>query len=304
MNRLKTLSFPFFTMVLLFAGCNDSIGLENLQQATRLVIYAFPTTSDTILIYVSATRSQLGDIQELKDVQVKCSTNGRADTVMQVSIDSVEAYPLISFHAIGQHQAEDRILITAKAAGIPTVSAETTIPNCPTIEACSLDTIIYRGDTYSQIRLQFMGPKETRYFAARVQAKSVTDDGTVHWSFEEIETRLEPMLNYYTDSNIEFGTWNEFYHHMYVFETPQATPTLTNLRLCVQQRFMMNTEYQMQLFTLSEEFFRFLKSLNDTKNNDVGRYALALILPNYSNVIGGYGCVAGYNYIFTEHALK
>ena len=53
--------------------------------------------------------------------------------------------------------------------------------------------------------------------------------------------------------------------------------------------------YKTELITLSYDYYRMLKSLNDIKNNDIGSNGLSFMFSTYTNVQGGYGCVAGYS---------
>ena len=80
---------------------------------------------------------------------------------------------------------------------------------------------------------------------------------------------------------------------MYVFDNSSFGQLTTTLRLCTIQQPRQKV-LRVHLFALSLEYYQMLRSLNDRDNNDIGRYGLSMIYSTYSNVHGGYGCVAGY----------
>src|SRR3712207_9150021 len=51
--------------------------------------------------------------------------------------------------------------------------------------------------------------------------------------------------------------------------------------------FPYTTLFRSELFHVTPEYFRFLRSISDADNNDMARVGLAVISPTYSNVKGG-----------------
>lgn len=291
----KNICWVACVSVLLICGsCQDEIGLGQLKSESRLVMYAFPTDSDTIAVSVSVTRPVKGWQAELKNVVVSGRTNGVADAIRYAGRGQHAGFPLFTFYAIGHHKEGDTITIAVKADGFPCVSGTTIIPSRAVIHAAILDTIVHKGEYYSQVRLMFGRQRHGKYYGARVLGKSVFDGDSVGYEYLEVETELEPLLNNYTNTDIEFGTWNSYYHQLYAFEDPEPSAQYRSLRLSVLQRPWWKA-YQAQLFSLSEEYYLFLKSLNDSENNEIGKYGLSLMTSSYTNVKGGYGCVAGYS---------
>ena len=80
---------------------------------------------------------------------------------------------------------------------------------------------------------------------------------------------------------------------MSFFDSSQVTSQAVTLHLCVLE-LSYTSAYRVELFSLSPEFYHMLKSINDINNNDIGAHGLAFIQPTYTNISGGYGCVAGY----------
>ena len=51
----------------------------------------------------------------------------------------------------------------------------------------------------------------------------------------------------------------------------------------------------MQLYHLTPEMYRYVKSINDIDNNDLAQFGLTMLQPTYSNVHGGIGVVGAYS---------
>lgn len=59
------------------------------------------------------------------------------------------------------------------------------------------------------------------------------------------------------------------------------------------ETFINRKQYKVYLYSLSEEFYRYLKSLNAQKNNELGNVELAPMRATYTNVENGFGLVGG-----------
>ena len=117
-----------------------------------------------------------------------------------------------------------------------------------------------------------------------LQQEPVDDDDMAKTKDERLKEK---------DTELNFGTKNDFYHLMYVFDSSQVASRTVTLHLCVLEQ-SYTSAYRVELFSLSPEFYHMLKSINDINNNDIGAHGLAFIQPTYTNISGGYGCVAGY----------
>lgn len=63
-------------------SCQDSISLDQIQGVNKLVVYAFPTANDTIVINVSASQPVNAKAEQLSVKHVRCTTNGQDDSVV------------------------------------------------------------------------------------------------------------------------------------------------------------------------------------------------------------------------------
>lgn len=92
---------------------------------------------------------------------------------------------------------------------------------------------------------------------------------------------------------MDFGSYNDYYHRMYIFNDETAAEGKIRLHLYVLQQFWME-DYRIELFSLSPEYYFILKSLNDIRNNALGEYGLSFVSKTYTNVVNGIGCVAAF----------
>ena len=296
----QVLFFILITLCML-TSCGDNIDIRQ-GEPPKFVIYAFPSASDTISITISVTKPAGHNTPALSHatISVTCQTNGKADVIMFADSSNVSGLPVLTYYAIGKHKTGDRVRVSVVPAnhqdGIDLTKAwgETEIPESPSIDSISMDTIFHKEDDYTRFRVAFHKTHGVQYYAVRVKGMEYFESvDSVSCVSEEIETSLEPLLNGLTDTELNFGTNNDFYHLMYVFDSSQVTSQAVTLRLCVLGQ-PYTSAYRVELFSLSPDFYQVLKSINDINNNDIGTHGLAFIQPTYTNISGGYGCVAGY----------
>ena len=285
----------YLIIVICLASCQDTISLDQIKGKNTLVVYAFPTNNDTIVIKVSASQPIQGKAEKLSITSVRCLTNGKDDKIVDVGYNDDSGTTVATYYAIGKHQCGDEIQITVNDANLATASAMTIIPASSAIGEVKIDSTFYKGSMYTQIRLTFEDDEPSTYYALRVAGMYVPENESARGltEFVELETSAEPILNNYSSAEIEFGSWNDYYHNMYIFDDSSFKNKRATLHLYTLQKSWIES-YKTQLFVLSPEYYRLLKSLNDIKNNDIGANGLSFMFSTYTNVHGGYGCVAGY----------
>lgn len=100
-----------FLGTILFLSCHDNIDLQRFGKESRLVVYAFPTDSDSIRITISASQPLGGSIPALHVTEVRCTTNGHNGRIVHAK-DTVEGrFPVSTWYAIGKHRCGDEIRI-------------------------------------------------------------------------------------------------------------------------------------------------------------------------------------------------
>lgn len=59
-------------------------------------------------------------------------------------------------------------------------------------------------------------------------------------------------------------------------------------------------EFKIFLYKLSEELYKYIKSINDINNNKLGNYGLAPIRSHFTNIENGIGILGGCNIYESE----
>ncbi|WP_294628358.1 DUF4249 domain-containing protein [uncultured Bacteroides sp.] len=125
----------------------------------------------------------------------------------------------------------------------------------------------------------------------------------------ELEVDDEPLLYNKNGLNSVFDLSNNFYQNLYIWSDEQIKGKEYTLRLKTYHSAdnismwddnVYKYSYKVYLYKLSREFFLYLKSLNDVRNNDLGHKGLAPVRSHYSNVDKGIGVVGGCRITETE----
>lgn len=307
-RRPLRLGAALLPLLCLLASCRDTASIEPLRGQSRLVLYAFPTVGDTLDIRVSLTRPVHGPMPRLAVEALTCTVNGVPGAVSLLERDTLSDFPVHTYRVVAPFRVGDRVSVAVQTQGLPTATAATTIPRLTPLTALRLDTI-YRKDTdYRRLSVTFRDAEGPDYYAVRVLGRSCSlrprhaDEGSAPLppdtictlsGFVEVETTLEPMLNNGSPTEGAFAEeMTNFYGGMYIFSDVYAPSSEPTLRLYM--RPWSANQFQAHLYTLSPEYYRMLRSLNDSQNNDMGGYGLSFVSTTYTNVQGGFGCVGAY----------
>ena len=121
------------------------------------------------------------------------------------------------------------------------------------------------------------------------------------YTYPAIRTAGEPLLQPLSGVDGDFGFENEFYQQFYVFSDAQIDGQTYTLRLNINQwASELNThmarpaEFQVLLYHLTPEFYRFVKSINDIDNNELAQSGFSLLSPTFTNITGGIGILGAY----------
>lgn len=125
----------------------------------------------------------------------------------------------------------------------------------------------------------------------------------------------EPLLNNSSGLDDILMNENDFYQNLYYWDDTKIQGKSYTFRLNTYymadyeddfitpdgyEHIVCKTKYRVILYSLSEEFYKFLKSLNEQKNNGLGHSELAPIRATYTNVINGIGVVGGCRILRTQ----
>lgn len=283
---------PLIICVLLMS-CAEEMDISKLNSKYYVTMYVFASSNDTIPIEISAARPLNANSSQLTLDAVSCNTNGHADSVVFVGRDTVNGIIREKYNAVGKRRTGDRIDVIVTGRDIPQVFASTVIPPSANIETCKMDTVFYKGNQYVRFNLELSDSEFCHHYAVRIAGRYTSDDGSYVVKYQDIETSSEPLLNNYSETDMDFGSYNDYYHRMYIFNDETAADGKIRLHLYVLQQFWME-DYRIELFSLSPEYYFMLKSLNDIRNNTLGEYGLSFVSKTYTNVVNGIGCVGAF----------
>ncbi len=134
------------------------------------------------------------------------------------------------------------------------------------------------------------------------------------WNFDSLAwettdlmllTEDEPILNKRSKLDDDFGMdYYEYFDNAYVFNDRMINGQSYTLHLDLLSHSYYNYNgwddlygytYAVDLYKVTPEYYRFLKSVNDAQSNSWADVGLMQVTPTYSNVKGGFGVVAGYH---------
>ena len=309
-----------FFCVFLFSSCTYHFKLDDIIESPKLVLYCYPGSGDTTIVHLSRSLpvSQKGELsQGLKAANVLISVN---DETMHFSWtnDSIPGIPAQSYYVVKKYKDGDKINITASADGMKTVSAATIIPKPFPLK--SVDLIRKETDMDKlQFQIHFDDDASTKdYYAMRIEYKQMYwSNGNYSESISPIVFDLddEPLLNNSSGLDDILMNENDFYKNLYYWDDTKIQGKSYTFRLNTYymadyeddfitpdgyEHIVCKTKYRVILYSLSEEFYKFLKSLNEQKNNGLGHSELAPIRATYTNVINGIGVVGGCRILRTQ----
>ena len=123
------------------------------------------------------------------------------------------------------------------------------------------------------------------------------------YSHPEVLTMSEPLLQPLGGMDSNFGYDNDYYQYFYIFSDEKIQGQTYTLHLNLNRWHDSDitfhfrpVHYQVELYHLTPEFYRYVRSINDVDNNELAEGGFAMIQPTFSNVCGGIGVVGGYGY--------
>lgn len=314
---MKKLILPLMLLTALLASCKDDISLPDTGNEAKAVVYCFPSTRDTTYIYVSRSLpvKQYKNGVKIKDIdnaRITYTVNGQQRTVVNRSNGI--------YYVTGKQQTGDKIALSVRADGLPTASAETSIPDTVAIsDPGSRQTKVYDDDweqmsDYEQVMATFTDPYATKdYYAVRVLLKNVVKRYSVEGSLYDeqrfyypvINTKNEPLLISKTNIDDAFGFSDNYYGGLCIFDDASISGQSHTLHLNVynnnpfshvsRNAYEVKKYERIELLHLTPEYYKFLFSINAEENSDLAQYGLSQLMPTATNVQGGLGVVAGWN---------
>jgi len=272
-----------------FCSCQDHFDINRLNEKTQLLVYCFPSTTDSTDIQVSATIPLAGIGEKPKNIRVHCYVNEKEESVRYLRNDDSDEWDKFIYRLSIIPKESDEIKILVESDNLGTASCTTKIPLCPTIDSIYARPIQIDGESYQQLCINISNSSnQNSYYAVKVLGSWDQE----HWGKCEINTYSEPLLNNYIMGIPVFDEDRNFYDDFYIFDNSSFLNDSTyTLHLNIEEN---RGYYQVQLYHITQSMYEFFKTINDHNNNEFGKYGLSFIHPTYSNIINGCGVIGGY----------
>lgn len=317
---MKTMLYMAVSLMLLcltLISCKDDFDIQKLQDHPRLVVYCFPTDGDTTLVGVAKSlpvASVKGYIDALSrekvDAHIIYKVNGVEQTVKRIANEeeaqlftrstnsSVLSQLIGQYYVVGKQKAGDKISLQVSAPDFSSVSASTYIPEKVGVELGDVKLEMTSSDGYNSITIDRVeavfhdNPSSEDYYSVKLKLQTKEASKS-----QMLLTENEPLLNNRTKLDDDFGMDSyEYFDNAYIFNDRTINGKTYTLHLDVHSNYSSyGFSYVVDLYKVTPDYYRFLKSINDAQSNSWADVGLMQVTPTYSNVKGGFGVVAGYN---------
>lgn len=309
---MKYIRYCLFLLLLLtIAGCKDEVSLNSFKQESKLVVYCFPSLGDTT--YLRVTRSipvryyaDTVNIEHVDNASVVYAVNGTPYTATPIG----QGY----YRIVAPQRVGDNITLRVSAPNAEEISAKTTIPDTVAVTNIRIRSVEVKTegssepDTYTQVMATFTDDASThRYYAVRVKCTTSATESINETNFvcPNIYTESEPLLSPLTDIDNQFGFHNNFYDDFYIFDDSSINGQTYTLRLNVNPFVgptWVNVFYQVELISITPEFYHFMTAINQYNNNELAQNGLSQIRPTVTNISGGLGLLGAWSTSHTQWA--
>ena len=326
------------------SSCNEDFDIDTIGEDPLMVVYCFPSTSDTTIIQVSVSTPMNQSIRpdletDISNADISYRVNGYDYPVIAVGHGE--------YYAIGKHSVNDLVDILVSADSLPSVSGTATIPTDCSIQLNSVKRIQrYDRDSgttipQDQIAATFTDVSSAKdYYAFRVKMRSYKGTASAYtlnergekvasqytkiatmeqylqlkaqhpeleWEFNytqvvnsypTLNLEDEPLLHPINKVDDQFGFTNLFYQNFYIVDDATFNGESYTLHLNVPAKLTVGNfkeEYQVEIYYITKDFYKFIKSINDVENNDLAVRGFSLVTPTASNVTGGIGLIGAFN---------
>lgn len=309
---MRKIIYPLIITCLV--SCTYHLDLDTVDTKGKLVLYCFPSNSDTTIIQLSKSipvgQNGEGDTG-VQNAEVHFSINGKEQEVYW-NEDSTSSLPAQCYYTLSKCAKEDIVWIRTSLEGLPTITAQTSMPGKFPLEAIHL-VPSEENEGVLQVHVTFRDNPATKdYYGIRLMKKefSRTDD-VENLSLESVEFDLgeEPLLNSSADLDEIFIFSNEYSQNLYIWDDTKIQGQKYTLHLAMDYQedydsewsdHTYKAEYKIYLYTLSAEFFKYFETLNKINKNSLGNHGFSSVIYQFSNVEGGIGVMGGCQIVETE----
>lgn len=317
---MKASKLLYLISALILSSCNSYFDPEGLNPEEKLVLYCMPNPNqDSIIIQLSKSvpvtmtgTPPLG----IPNADISVLVNGEPQQV-HWNEERTDNLPPQCYYVLNRFKEGDNIEILAESKGFNPVSSATTIPKAFPVEDINL--VLKPGiDTRLQFQIKFRDEASSvDYYGIRLVERVVTDrevideNGELTQTVSEMTAVLspditeEPLINNRVGLDATFELDYNYYQNLYIWTDEEVSGREYTLRLNATytpdydsemngtvetaEKVIIKHYYKVQLYRLSPELYRYLKSVNDISNNELGQNGLAPIRSHYTNILNGFG---------------
>lgn len=303
--------------ICLGCSCSYHFEIDEVQQPSKLVLYAFPGDCDTTFIQLSKSVpvSHTGKRQTwVAEADIAFRVNGEERKVERLGADDpfTEAG---DYFVTGKFAPGDRVEVSASAAGLAPVTSFTQVPDTfplKQIRAVKKNRTDGTGPTL-QFQITLADDASTAgYYGVKIER--MEESWYKNEPFDEfyscriysasIEPGDEPLLNKAGALDDLFFVYDPHFSGLYVFSDEKINGREYTLHLSLTY-FPQNYDsgdgyyrdcfyYRLSLFSLSREYYLYIENQIARQNNQLGESGLSPVRPTYTNVRDGLGVVGGY----------
>lgn len=311
---MKLLNILIGTALLSTTSCSYNFDISCINAEKKLVAYCFPGNGDTTLIQLSSSVPlQSNDylIPGVRDADISFSVNGDSKPVGRIDPTARS-----HFFTTAPCKPGDQIQLSAYVKDLPPVASSTAIPELIILNNITLKLGHSNTTKCVEFQINFTDhPDRKDYYAIRIERKLETwENDTLVSSYiyaQSIDTNREPLLKNSTQLDDLFMPTPDQLHDIYIWNDTNIQGKDYTLKPSIyyspnQEDSLGNRKrkyiytYRINLYTLSEAFYKYLKNVNEINNNQLGDSDLAPKRPSYTNIENGFGVLGGYSLVQSE----
>ncbi len=328
--------FPLLALLLL-SSCMKEIDLEHLRAKPRLVLNGALTAGQPVAVNLSRTWFYTEEKPDLNfpDADVRLYVNDQLqEQLVWYEGDTVKLKQGY-FRGTYIPQLGDRLKVTAAVSDYPDVSAETNIPETPTVlKLTSKTELVERSGwaSYYQFKLQFTfqdDPNRTNFYLIRFEYKQVTIDKTTGeeqppyggygqsggWSEMSMDYTSDPLFSSSLtalDKILGYDWMSYRYGRVFSDDLINGKAYTVNLSSTshygwtdpsdpnqAESNYIARMYCRAVLYTLTEPYYRYMKAIIEMEDDNTQQTmidaGMAEPIQIYSNVTDGVGILGGCN---------
>lgn len=302
------------SLLIILSSCTYEFNINDVETKRKPVVFCMPNTlGDTTLIQVSQsiTVNNKGiNITAKPDISFKL--NGEEKEIKYTD-KATDLLPANSYYVLGKLKEGDKINLEASYPDMPIARSSTVIPQSFPLDKWDM---ILKDGSYGreiQFRISFTDNEETKdYYGMRIIRKTKTHyygEADDEENIEGINLQLdeEPLLFNKVGFDEIFDITKTYYRDIYLWDDTMLNgksytlyPSTYYYENYNNNERIETIKFKIYLYKFSEEMYKYLKSVNDINNNELGEYGLAPIRSHYTNIENGIGLLGGCNIYETD----